>query len=114
MSLNLSKEKCIPCEGSTKPLQGRELSRYLASVKKWKLIGRKMIEREILCKNFKRAIYLINEVGKVAEEQGHHPNIFLYSFNKVKLTLFTHAINGLSKNDFIVAAKIDQLLGEKS
>src|SRR3989344_1810271 len=110
MNKKLSKEKCIPCEGNIKSLQNLQLLSYMDGAKKWLLIDRKKIEREVVLKNFKEALHFVNKVGKIAEDQGHHPEIYLHSFKKVKLTLYTHAINGLSKNDFIIAAKIDELV----
>ena len=107
---NLSKEKCVPCEGNIKALNDPELSKYMSGVRKWLLVAGNKIEREIECKTFKEALHFVGEVGKIAEDQSHHPNIFLHNFNKVKLTLYTHAINGLSKNDFIIAARIDELV----
>jgi 4a-hydroxytetrahydrobiopterin dehydratase len=108
--MNLSKEKCVPCEGKTNPLQDPELAKYVAGVRKWHLQEGNKIEREIECKNFKEALHFVNEIGKLAEDQGHHPDINLHSFKNVKLTLYTHAIGGLSRNDFILAARIDKII----
>jgi 4a-hydroxytetrahydrobiopterin dehydratase len=108
--VNLSTEKCVPCEGNVKPIEDPELSQYLGGVRKWILVDGKKIEREIECKDFKEALHIVGEVGIIAEKQGHHPDINLHSWNKVKLTLYTHAINGLSKNDFIIAARINELV----
>jgi 4a-hydroxytetrahydrobiopterin dehydratase len=99
--------RCVPCEGGVPPLSGNELAGYLAKVGNWNLVQGNQIEREIGCKDFAQALQLVNEVGKIAETEGHHPNIYLHDWNKVKLSLYTHAIKGLSRNDFILAAKID-------
>jgi 4a-hydroxytetrahydrobiopterin dehydratase len=107
---NLSNEKCVPCEGGVEPIHDPELSKYITGVRKWSLVEGNKIEREFECLNFMEALHFVNEVGKLAEGQGHHPNIYLHSWNKVKLTLFTHAIGGLSRNDFIMAAKIDGIV----
>jgi len=67
------------------------------------------IEREFTFKNFKKAMVFVNKVAELAESEGHHPNILLHSWNKVRLTFYTHAIGGLSENDFIMAAKVNLL-----
>ena len=104
-----SKEKCVPCEGGVKPLKGPEMSRHLDGLKMWKLISDKKIEREFEFKTFKEALRFVNKIGAVAEEQGHHPDIYLYGWKYIKLTLYTHAIDGLSKDDFIIALIIDEV-----
>ena len=103
-------QKCIPCEGGIPPLSKDKFLPYLAEVKKWKVINGKKMERDFSFKNFKQALEFINTVGVIAEKEKHHPDILLYDWNNVKVVLWTHAIGGLSKNDFIVAAKIDHLL----
>ncbi|HVS79824.1 MAG TPA: 4a-hydroxytetrahydrobiopterin dehydratase [Candidatus Paceibacterota bacterium] len=75
----------------------------------WKLVDNKEIRKEFAFKDFPEALAFVNKVGAIAETEGHHPNIFLHDWNKVDLTLSTHAIGGLSENDFILAAKIDTL-----
>ena len=110
---DLIKQKCVPCEGNAKPLSGDDLSPYLKQCPHWILIEGNKLQREIECKHFNQAMELINSVAKLAEEEGHHPNIYLYDFNKVRLTLYTHAISGLSKNDFILSVKINTIV-EKS
>ena len=107
---NLAKQKCIPCEGGIDPLTRQEFSPYLEQVSEWAVIDNDTkIEREFAFKDFKGALAFVNAVGAIAEEEGHHPNLFLHSWNKVKITLYTHAISGLSENDFILAAKIDTI-----
>lgn len=104
---SLAAKKCLPCEIGTPPLPDEEVQKLLKAVPTWEL------EEERLVKNFKfkdflGAINFINELSEIAEEESHHPDIFI-SYNKVKLTLFTHHSKGLTENDFILAAKIDQL-----
>lgn len=107
----LKDKKCEPCEGGVAPLKREEFSVYLDQVSDWDFIDDDTkMEREIEFKDFKSAISFINRVSVIAEEEGHHPNIFLHSWNKVKLTLYTHAIGGLSINDFVCAVKFDALL----
>ncbi|MBI3486038.1 4a-hydroxytetrahydrobiopterin dehydratase [Candidatus Daviesbacteria bacterium] len=108
-SLDLASKHCKPCEGGTAPFKKEEYQPYLKSVPKWKDVEGKTIERNFKFENFKHALDFVNKVGAIAEEEGHHPDIYLHSFNKVKLTLTTHAISGLSENDFILASKIDKI-----
>lgn len=106
----LSKKKCIPCKAGTPPIKGNELKRFMGELGNgWKLVEEHHLEKEYTFKNFKEALDFVNKVGKIAEEEGHHPDIFL-SWGKVKLMFWTHKINGLSESDFIMAAKSDILL----
>lgn len=87
-----------------------QFGQYLEIVKDWGVINDdKAIQREFTFKDFKEALAFINKVGVVAEEEGHHPDLNLHSWNKVTVTLSTHAIGGLSINDFVLASKIDLL-----
>lgn len=107
---DLTQKVCKACEGHEKPLDEKQITPYLDQVPKWKVINdSKEIEREFEFKDFKEAIDFINKVAILAETEGHHPDILLYNYKKVKITLSTHAIKGLSENDFIEAAKIDKL-----
>lgn len=81
--------------------------KYHEEVKQWTL-HQKSIEREFKFKNFKESMKFVNQIADIAESEGHHPDIYVF-YNKVKLQLSTHAIGGLSVNDFIIAAKVDQL-----
>lgn len=105
----LNQLKCVPCEGGIPPLTTKEISPLLRELKNWNIVKNKYIEKEFKFKDFKEALNFVNNVGKIAESEGYHPDIFIHGWNKVKIILNTHAINGLSKNDFIVAAKIDKL-----
>ena len=108
--MNLTHQKCVPCEGGTKPLTRNEFSVYLTQVSDWQVINKDLaIERDFSFKNFKEALAFVNKVGEIAENEGHHPDIYLHNWRMVRLTFTTHAIKGLSVNDFILAAKIDQL-----
>lgn len=107
---DLATRHCVPCEGGTKPMGRSEAEAYLGSVAGWKLVDGQPLK--IACnvkfKEFVEAMQFVNRVAEVAEAEGHHPD-FCVSWNRVKLELVTHAIGGLSENDFIMAAKIDQL-----
>ncbi len=98
---------CVPCEGGVNPLTREEFTVYLPQVVDWTVIQDRRLEREFICKNFQTAIDVINAIAVVANEQGHHPDILLHDYKKVKVMLTTHAIGGLSINDFVMAVKID-------
>lgn len=102
----LKDKKCVPCEGGTPPLDSAKIEELLKEVPGWSVIENKKIEREFKFKNFQLAMEFVNKVAEIAEKEGHHPDIFLHNWNKVKISLSTHAIKGLSENDFILAAKI--------
>jgi len=114
---NLLQKKCVPCEGGIPPLTHDEISKYMEQVEGWSLVedqrenvkklgvGSK-IWKEYKFKDFIGSINFINKLAEIAEEEGHHPDIYIF-YNKVKLKLSTHAVDGLSENDFILAAKID-------
>lgn len=103
----LADKKCVPCKEGTPPLKGKELENLFRDLEEgWELIDEKKIEKTYRFKDFKGALAYVNDIGKIAEEEGHHPDIFL-SWGKVKVTLWTHKIKGLSESDFIMAAKCD-------
>ena len=107
---NLAKKTCIPCKGGVPPLKGTKLDDLLEKLKNdWKIIKDHHLEKEYLFKNFKEALSFTIKVGELAENQGHHPDIFL-AWGKVKLTIWTHKIDGLTDSDFIFAAKADKEL----
>lgn len=102
-------QKCQACEGGTPPLTRAEAEAYLPQVPAWTLSEDSLrISRDFKFKHFKGSIAFINKVADLAESEGHHPDIHCW-WNRVKLELTTHAVKGLSKNDFILAAKIDAL-----
>ncbi len=105
--MELHEKKCVPCETGGAPLLDNEVRQYLKRVPDWKLTGKK-IEREFVLKNFLEAMKFVNKVADLAEREGHHPD-FQIHWNKVLLELWTHSMGGLSENDFIVAAKINNI-----
>ena len=108
VSGNLKQKKCVPCEGGVKPLTPDEYEAFLRQeLRGWNAVEEKALEKDYKFKNFQGALDFVSKVGQIAESEGHHPDIFLHDWNKVKLTLSTHAIGGLSENDFILASKID-------
>ncbi len=108
--MNLLSKKCVPCEGGVPPMSLGEATKNLAEIKDWRLIDGKKIEKEFKFKDFKEAMSFVNKVADLAESEGHHPDIIVHGWNKVRLELSTHAIGGLSENDFIMAAKADAIL----
>jgi 4a-hydroxytetrahydrobiopterin dehydratase len=107
--MELKKMKCVPCEGGVKPLKGQAIADYLSKLDSgWIVIGDKKIRKEFPFKNFNLGMDFLNKIAAIAEQEGHHPDVCI-SYSIVQVELFTHAINGLSENDFIMAAKIDDM-----
>ena len=108
---SLCKSKCLPCEGGVPKLDRDAATEFLAATPQWSLDeSALMISRKVGLKNFVQAMELLNKIADIAETEGHHPDLHLTGYRNVRIDLTTHAISGLSENDFIVAAKIDQLL----
>jgi|SRR6185436_4978356 len=109
--MELAKKKCSACEDkNTKPLSKGKVSGYLEELIHWTLDKKgKMIFKQLEFKTFVNSIDFVNAVADIAEMEGHHPDIHIW-YNKVRLELSTHSIDGLTENDFIVAAKIDELI----
>ena len=104
----LAAKTCVPCRGGVPPLKGAELAALAAQVKDWQVVGEHHIKKSFKFPDFRKALDFTNRVGELAEQQGHHPDIFL-AWGRVDVTLWTHKIDGLTESDFILAAKIDQL-----
>jgi len=108
--IDLSSHKCVPCEGGTQPLTKAEFSVYLPQVSDWTVVNDLSLTKKFEFKNFSSALGFITRIGLLAEKEGHHPDINLHDYKFVDVTTTTHAIGGLSVNDFVMAVKIDQLL----
>lgn len=106
--MNLVEKKCLPCEGGTPPLGEPEINTLSKEVPSWSLREGHLF-RSFRFRNFKEAINFVNSLAELAESEGHHPEICIH-YNKVEVELWTHAIKGLSENDFIMAAKIDNIV----
>lgn len=104
----LATKTCVPCRGDVPPLNGQELAALETQVDGWTVIEEHHITKTFKFPDFRKALEFVNDVGELAEEQGHHPDVFL-AWGKVVITTWTHKINGLTESDFILAAKIDQL-----
>ena len=112
---DLLKKKCVPCEGGAIPFSIEEIHKYQKKVDGWKIQEnlKKIfyLEKEFKFNNFLESLEFINKVGEISENEGHHPDITLgWGYATLKIT--THAIDGLSENDFILAAKIDKILSD--
>ncbi len=106
----LAEKQCVSCKGGVAPLKGTDLARLAGELKGgWQIAAEHHLEKEYLFKDFREALAFTNQVGELAEAQGHHPDIYL-AWGKVKLTIWTHKINGLTESDFVFAAKADKLL----
>ena len=109
MSEKLETKKCKPCSGETPPLKSKEIARLTEEINPaWKVVDQHHLERNFSFKDFQQALDFVNRVGAVAETEQHHPDISL-TWGKAGIRLWTHAIDGLSESDFILAAKIDSL-----
>ena len=105
---NLAAEKCPPCDVGGKPLEGpalRDLERELG--RGWKVVENHHLEKLFTFKDFREALGFTNRIGEIAEQVGHHPDIYL-TWGKVRIEIFTHKVNGLTRNDFVLAAKFEE------
>ncbi len=106
--MSLARKECVPCKGGVPPLKGDELNQLNEQVEGWDVIEEHHLSKTYKFPNFVKALEFVNKVGSIAEQQGHHPNIFL-TWGKVRIETWTHKINGLTESDFILAAKIDEI-----
>jgi 4a-hydroxytetrahydrobiopterin dehydratase len=107
----LANKTCVPCRGGVPPLGGKDLQdvhRMLPEHDEWRVVNEHHIVRSHKFPDFRSALAFVNRVGELAEQQGHHPDILL-AWGKVEITIWTHAVDGLTESDFILAAKIDLL-----
>ncbi len=106
----ISQKKCVPCQGGIPPLNNQEINNLIVKIdSKWQVKDDKDLRKEYIFNTYKDAIKFVNDVAELAEEEGHHPYIHI-NYKKVLIILFTHKINGLHENDFILASKCDLLL----
>ena len=105
---DLAAKKCVPCEGGVPPLASDEVEALIQNVPGWTVSeDGKRIRREWKAKNFLAGLAFFNKVGALAEEEGHHPDLHLEGYRNVAIEVWTHAVGGLTENDFILAAKIN-------
>jgi len=106
----LVSKKCLPCEGGVEPCTLDEANQQLAQLAGWRLTHEgQRIRKDWTVRNFMAGMEFFGKVAEVAEADGHHPDLHLEGYRNLSIELWTHAIGGLSENDFILAAKIDQL-----
>jgi 4a-hydroxytetrahydrobiopterin dehydratase len=106
---DLASRDCVPCKGGVAPLRGTELEALRGQVDPgWQVVGEHHLERELRFANFREALAYVNRVGEMAEAQNHHPDLLL-AWGRVRVTIWTHKIDGLTESDFVFAAKCDRL-----
>lgn len=104
----LANKTCVPCRADTPPLKGEEIGGFRREVPEWEVVEEHHLRRRFRFGNFREALGFVNRVGELAEEQDHHPDIG-FGWGYAEITVRTHAIDGLSENDFVFAAKVDAL-----
>jgi 4a-hydroxytetrahydrobiopterin dehydratase len=110
MASELAQKECVPCKGDVPALEGDDVKKLLKKLDGgWRAQNDHHLEKTYTFDNFVQALDFTNKVGEIAEEQGHHPDIYL-TWGKVGLKIWTHAIDGLTESDFVLAAKCDEAL----
>lgn len=115
MATQLRTQKCVPCEGGIPPFTEEQIAKHLQELEEpeqWQVIDNKKLRRKFTFKTFMGAMEFVNKIAEIAEQQGHHPDIYIY-YTDVEIMLRTHAIDGLHLNDFIIASQIEELLEAK-
>jgi 4a-hydroxytetrahydrobiopterin dehydratase len=106
----MAQKHCVPCEGGIPPLSPADVQQHLSALPGWQVsTDGKKIRREWRLKNFRSGLDFLNRVGQIAEEENHHPDLHLVGYRNVAIEISTHAVGGLTENDFILAAKIDSI-----
>ena len=103
--MDLAEKRCVPCRGGVPPLAQEQIDNLLPQVPGWAVVERHHLTRTYTFPDFVSALAFVNRAGEIAEQEGHHPDIYL-SWGKVEIRIWTHKINGLTESDFILAAKI--------
>jgi 4a-hydroxytetrahydrobiopterin dehydratase len=106
--MSLFDKHCVPCRGGVPALAGEELERLKSQLEGWEVVNGHHLHKSFTFPDFRTALDFVNRAGAIAEEEGHHPDIFL-AWGKAEFTIWTHKIDGLTESDFILAAKIDHL-----
>jgi 4a-hydroxytetrahydrobiopterin dehydratase len=107
--MSLADKHCVPCRGGVPPLKGQQLETMKAQVAGWQVVAEHHLAKTFTFPDFRTALDFVDRVGFIAEQEGHHPDLYL-SWGKVEVTTWTHKIDGLTESDFILAAKIDGLM----
>lgn len=109
MATRLAEKECVPCKGGVPPLRGEELRELAEELDAgWEVVEQHHLEKEFSFPDFRQALEFTNEVGELAEAQGHHPDIHL-AWGAVRVTVWTHKIDGLTESDFVFAAKVEAI-----
>ena len=103
---NLASRHCVPCHGGVPRLKGDEIEKLAGQLREWEVVEEHHLQKHYTFLNFREALTFVNRVGSIAEEEGHHPDIS-FGWGYAHLKIWTHAIDGLSESDFILAARID-------
>lgn len=106
--MGLADKHCVPCRGGVPPLAGAALDDLKAQLAGWEVVREHHLEKTYTFPDFQKALVFVNRAGAIAEQEGHHPDLYL-SWGKVGVEIWTHKIDGLTESDFILAAKIDQI-----
>ena len=106
--MDLMNKKCLPCEGGIPKLTSDQIQELMPQISSWELADGKL-RRRLSAKNFMAAIAYFNKIAVLAETEGHHPDLHLEGYRNITIEIWTHAVGGLTENDFILAVKIDQL-----
>ena len=106
---DLASRECVPCRGGVPPLKGDEISNLLNQLDSWEVIREHHLKKLFKFSDFRESQEFVNRVGDLAEEQGHHPDI-CFGWGRAEITIWTHKIDGLTESDFVLAAKVDQLM----
>ena len=105
---DLASLQCVPCKGGVPPLGSDEIKKLIGQLDGWEAVADHHLRKLYEFKDFREALSFVNRVGRVAEEQGHHPDIS-FGWGRAEITIWTHKIDGLTESDFILAAKIDRV-----
>lgn len=105
---DLAERDCVPCRGGVPPLKGEEIREFSTQLREWQVVDEHHLQKIYGFKDFRETLDFVNRVGKLAEAQGHHPDI-CFGWGKADITIWTHKIDGLTESDFVLAAKIDSL-----
>ncbi len=103
----LAEQTCVPCRGGVPPLTAEQIAPLLRQLDGWRVVDSHHLEKRYDLPDFAQALALVNRIGAIAEEQGHHPDLYL-AWGRVDVKIWTHKINGLTESDFILAAKCDR------
>jgi 4a-hydroxytetrahydrobiopterin dehydratase len=109
MQMSLAEKTCVPCRGGVPPLKGDALNALQTQLPDWEVVSEHHLKKAFKFPDFKQALAFVNRAGAIAEEQAHHPDILL-AWGKAEVTIYTHKIDGLTESDFVLAAKLNQVL----